>query len=85
MSKNPNIKLIQCGQERAYGDSIYAGTIRAESEQQARDGLQEMRGTNKPILDKQDRGHEWSRPYFTEFREVEPGLWKFRIVEEYTG
>ena len=84
MSKNNRIKTTQYGQPRPYADSVYAGTIHAESEQQARDDLQLMRGASKPILDDR-KGESWSRPYFTEFKEIEPGLWKFRIVEEYTG
>ncbi len=81
---NKTIKLTQCGQARPYADSIYAGTVQADTEQQARDDLQKMRGGNLPIYDKQDK-ENWHMPYFTEFREIEPGLWKFCIVEEYTG
>lgn len=78
------IKLTQSGQSRPYGNSIYEGTIQADTEQQARNDLQQMRGRNIPIYNKQDK-ENWHCPYFTEFREIEPGLWKFRIVEEYTG
>lgn len=82
---NDSIQLTQCGQPRAYADSIFAGSVWAESEAEAREKLQAMRGTTKPILDRQGKGDEWSRAYFTKFHHVGSGKWEFRIVEEYTG
>jgi hypothetical protein len=72
----------QCGQPRAYADSIYAGTVWADSEQEAREKLAKMRYTE--ILDKQDK-ERWHLPYFTKFRAVKPREWEFSITEEYTG
>jgi hypothetical protein len=80
---DPTIKLTQCGQPRPYADSIFAGTVEAQSEEEARKKLASMRHTTE-ILDKQSP-EEWSRPYFTSFRQAGPGEWAFRIVEEYTG
>lgn len=77
------IQLTQCGQPRPYSDSIYAGTITAESEQVARERLAKMRHC-KEILNCQSK-ERWSSPYFTEFIDVSPGKWRFRIIEEYTG
>lgn len=82
MNTNNGIELTQCGQPRHYADSIYAGTVTAESEAEAREKLTKMRGVRE-ILDRQDKDR-WSCPYFTEFDQVEPGKWKFHIVEEYT-
>jgi hypothetical protein len=83
--KDNGIKLTQCGQPRPYADSIYAGTVTAESEQEARDKLQEMRGTTRPILDKQGGGDDWSRSYFTKFRKSGESVWEFSITQPYTG
>ena len=80
------ITFTQAGQLRPYGDSIYAGTVKAATEQEARDELQKGRGYNRPILDKQAKElGECFRPYFTVFKEIEPGIWKFSITEAYTG
>jgi hypothetical protein len=80
-----NITFTQVGQLRPYGDSIYAGTVKAATEQEARDALQKSRGGNRPILDKQAKEFgECFRPYFTLFKEIEPGIWKFSITEIYT-
>jgi len=77
------IELTQCGQQRPYADSVYAGTIEAASEADARAKLAAMRSVAL-ILDHQDK-ERWSMPYFSLFRQVKPGKWAFRIVEEYTG
>ena len=82
-TQDNGIELTQCGQQGAYADSVYAGTVLAESEEDARSKLAKMRHAPL-ILDKQDR-EQWHRPYFTKFRESAPGKWEFRIVEEYTG
>jgi hypothetical protein len=82
--KDSSILLTQCGQAGPYQDSVYAGTVIADNEQDARAKLQAMRQVREPIFDKQD-AERWSFPYFTEFRQIEPHKWKFRIVEEYTG
>ena len=76
------IELTQCGQPRPYADSIYAGTVIAETEEDARRRLAKLLHTDK-ILDKQSA--EWWRPYFTRFEKTEDNTWKFRIVREYTG
>ena len=77
------IEFTQCGQPRPYADSIYAGVVTADSEDDARAKLAKMRG-REAIFDKQDRDR-WSHPYFTTFSLIEPGKWRFHIVEEYTG
>lgn len=77
------IELTQCGQPRSYADSVYAGTVEAASESEAREKLAKMRHV-PAIRDKQDKEH-WSSPYFTEFTMTEEGKWRFRIIEEYTG
>ena len=78
-----DIELTQNGQPRPYADSIYEGTVIAESEEEARSKLAEMRFVAS-IRDKRDK-EIWYAPYFTEFKQVESGKWKFRIIEEYTG
>ena len=77
------IELTQCGQVRPYADTVHAGTVEAADEADARSKLAAMRSVNV-ILDHQDK-ERWSTPYFSLFRQVEPGKWAFRIVEEYTG
>lgn len=77
-----DIDLTRCGQPRPYADSVWEGTVTANSEQAARDKLAEML-YGEVILDRQDKEF-WSRPYFTRFTRIEDGKWEFRIVEEFT-
>jgi hypothetical protein len=77
------IKLTQCGQLGPYQDSVYAGTVTAESEEEARSKLAKMRFVGT-ILDRQD-AENWHRPYFTRFAKSGEREWTFRIVQEYTG
>ena len=81
---DPSITLTQSGQSRAYGDTIYAGTVVAQSEEEARAKLQAMRGLNKPIYDKQDKD-DWAFPYFKRLTKAGDNEWAFVIVREYTG
>ena len=83
MAEKDGIELTQCGQPRPYADSVYAGTVKAESEQEAKEKLAKMRH-RKAILEKQDEV-AWSSPYFTQFVKIDEGKWKFTIIEEYTG
>jgi len=77
------IKLTQCGQLGPHQDSVYAGTVTAESEEDARRKLAKMRFVDA-IFDTQDKD-KWSFPYFTRFEKTGEHEWTFRIVEEYTG
>ncbi len=81
--KDESIKLTQGGQFRPYADSVFAGTVTAETEADARAKLAKMREVDE-IFDRQ-HPEKWSFPYFTRFAQVEPNKWEFRIVEEYTG
>lgn len=83
-TRTDGIELTRCGQSRPYQDSVYAGTLVATDEAEARQKLAAMRHT-KVILDKQDKGENWSSPYFTKFNAIGDGKWEFTIVEEYTG
>ncbi len=82
--REDGIALTRCGQLRPYQDSVYAGTVDARNEAEARAKLAAMRHA-KVILDKQGGGEQWSSPYFTQFAADGDGRWKFTIVEEYTG
>lgn len=83
MIEELKITLTQSGQLRPYGDSIFAGTVEADSEQEARDKLQKLRQSPNPIADK---GHQgcWALAYIDELTEVSKGKWKFRIIEPST-
>jgi len=84
MTMKNAIELTRAGQSAPYKDSVYAGTVTATSEAEARAKLAEMRHC-ETILDKQDKGDRWSSPYFTKFAEIETGRWEFIIVEKFTG
>ena len=77
------IELTQCGQPWPYASAIHAGSVLAATEAEARKQLAAMRGVTE-ILDRQD-AVQWSRPYFTDFAQVQPGKWRFRIVTQYAG
>ena len=81
--KIEGIVLNQCGQPRPYADSIYSGTVTAESEEEAKGKLASMRHVPE-ILPKQD-SVRWSCPYFRSWRKINETTWGFVIVEEYTG
>jgi len=81
---DPSITLTQGGQTRAYGDTIHAGSVTAQSEEEARAKLQAMCGLHKPIYDKQDKD-DWAFPYFKKFAKAGDSEWAFVIVQEYTG
>lgn len=78
------LEMTQAGQPYPYKDSIYAGTIEAENEENARDKLKRMKGESRPLQDKQDK-ENWHWPYLDEFEKVEDGKWRFKIIEAYTG
>jgi hypothetical protein len=82
--RNDGIKLTQYGQSRPYASSIYVGTVSADSEESAKEKLAAMRRVNS-ILTKQDRGQDWSMPYFEKLSKTADNNWEFVIVEEYTG
>ena len=84
MRDERGIDLTQSGQPRPYADSVDAGTVVADSEEEAREKLAKLCGVSK-ILGKQDKGSDWSCPYFSLFREDGPGKWQFRIIHEFTG
>ena len=77
----PKINFTHVGQAGPYRDSIYAGTIEANSEREARKVLAANRGV-KVINDEQTVN--WWEPYFREFKLIRPGVWKFSIVEAFT-
>lgn len=77
------IIYTQCGQPRPYADSIFIGTIQANSEQEAKDELQKNRDCVTPFKNK-DEKREWWEIYFTELSEIEPGLWRFKFITLYT-
>lgn len=83
MKSIEGIDLKQCGQPGPYQDSVYAGTVTAESEEEAKKKLAALRLVPE-IFAKQD-SEKWSRPYFTKFAKAGDNTWEFRIVEEYTG
>jgi hypothetical protein len=76
------ITLTHCGQQRRYGDSIYAGTVEAATEAEAKEKLAKMRGV-KEILPAYDNV-KWSSAHFTVFAKLEDGKWRFKIVEVWT-
>ena len=77
------IELTQAGQPRPYADSVYAGTVKADTKEEARTVLSTWQRV-ETIPDRQDK-EKWSWPYFTKLRERETGLWEFTFVKEYTG
>ena len=77
------ITLKQCGQPRPYADSVYSGTVTAESEEEAKGKLALMRHV-KAIFPKQDP-IRWSSPYFRSWHQIDETTWEFVIIEEYTG
>lgn len=78
-----DIEYTQRGQSHSYGDSIYAGTVKASSEEEAREKLEEAREVSKIYYKDQDR--PWHCLYFARLEKVAENTWKFKIVRPYTG
>lgn len=76
------INYTQTGQAGPYKDSIYAGTIEARSEREARAILAKTRGV--PAIHNDSDPVKWFEPYFREFKKIGNGVWKFTIIEAFT-
>jgi hypothetical protein len=77
------IAYTESGQPYPYADRVYAGTVQADTADEARQHLARARCVGE-IREYQD-SENWHMPYFREFSQVSPGVWKFRIIEAYTG
>lgn len=62
------ITLTQCGQPWPYADSIYAGTVVAESEEDAVSNLSQMRNVKNIPMSKDQVN--WHSPYFERFEKT---------------
>lgn len=76
------ITWTQQGQPRPYADSIFAGTVTAESEADARVLIVKAR-YNNPIYNIGEPC-EWWQSRFTKFKMVESGKWEFSVTQPYT-
>ena len=66
-----------------YADSIYAGTVVAESEEDAVSNLSQMRNVKNIPMSKDQVN--WHSPYFERFEKTGENEWEFKIIEEFTG
>ena len=74
----------QCGQPRAYADSIYHGEVDAATAEEARAKAEESHG--RPIRDKEGTGDDWSLTYFAMLpREIRPGVFEFKFITPSTS
>ena len=82
-TKKSAITYTDRGQPYPYADSVFAGTVEAETEAEARAILANMRFVES-LPDRVD-AENWHMPYLERFKLVREGVWHFRVIERYAG
>ncbi len=79
------VTYTQEGQQHPYGDSIYAGTIAAETKEEARELLEESRDEHQRLLDKRGQGEDWWKTFLDRLEPDGPGQFAFRFISPSTS